>query len=119
MSDVFGINQGGSKLSKKLLDIRNLKKYFQVKDGLLYAVDDISLTLGKGETLGLVGESGCGKSTAGRTILRLQEPTGGYIGYNGEDITKYSKQEMKSLRKELQIVFQDPYPSFILGFKEE
>ena len=98
-------------MSEELIQVKNLKKYFPVKDGLLYAVDDVSFSIDKGETLGLVGESGCGKSTTGRAILRLQEPTAGYIGYKGRDIVTCSKTQMKDLRKELQIVFQDPYSS--------
>ncbi len=98
-------------MSEVLLDVRNLKKYFKTRDGLLYAVDDVSFTLKEGETLGLVGESGCGKSTTGRAILRLHEPTGGYVGYKGRDIIKCTKKEMRDLRKEMQIVFQDPYSS--------
>ena len=98
-------------MSNSLLDVRNLKKYFPTKDGLLYAVDDISFSLSQGETLGLVGESGCGKSTTGRAILRLTEPTAGEVFYKGEDILKCDKQRMKELRSELQIVFQDPYSS--------
>lgn len=98
-------------MNQPLLEVRNLKKHFKVKDGILYAVDDVSFTVDSGETLGLVGESGCGKSTIGRTILRLKEPTAGEILYKGNDIMKYSKGEMKKLCKEMQIVFQDPYTS--------
>lgn len=94
-----------------LLEIKHLKKYFKVAEGQLHAVDDVSLTLNRGETLGIVGESGCGKSTLGRTILRLTEPDGGEILYNGKDIAKSKAGEMKRLRQELQIIFQDPYAS--------
>lgn len=98
-------------MSQELLEVRNLKKYFKTRDGILYAVDGIDLSIKGGETLGLVGESGCGKSTAGRAILRLHEPTSGEVIYKGNNILKYSKGEMKKLRKEMQIVFQDPYTS--------
>lgn len=98
-------------MKQPLLDVRNLKKYFKTKDGILYAVDDISFSVNSGETLGLVGESGCGKSTTGRAILRLNEPTAGEIIYEGNDIVTCTKNDMKKLRKELQIVFQDPYTS--------
>lgn len=96
----------------KLFEIKNLKKYFHVKNGFsparIKAVDDVSLYIKKGETLGLVGESGCGKTTLGRTIIRLHEPTSGHIFYNGEDITKVN---MKPIRRKMQIIFQDPYAS--------
>ena len=94
-----------------LLETRNLKKYFKVKNGFLHAVDDISLRIDQGHTLGVVGESGCGKSTLGRTILRLIEPTSGEILFQGKDITKCSKKEMRAYRSEMQIIFQDPYSS--------
>lgn len=101
-----------------LLEVTDLKKYFPIKKGLLartignvYAVDGISLSINEGETLGLVGESGCGKSTAGKTILRLIEPTAGTIKLSGEDITSKSKGEMRPYRREMQIIFQDPYSS--------
>lgn len=95
-----------------LLEVKNLKKYFKTKKGLLHAVDDISFDIKKGETLGLVGESGCGKSTAGRAILRLHEPTSGEVLLNKENVVNYkTKKEMKKMRQEMQIVFQDPYSS--------
>lgn len=95
-----------------LLKIEHLKKYFKVgKTSLLHAVDDVSFSLNKGETLGVVGESGCGKTTLGRTILRLQDATDGKIIFDGKDITKCSRKEMKSIRKDMQIIFQDPYSS--------
>ena len=101
-----------------LLEVKNLKKWFPIKRGLSFsekryikAVDDVSFTVYKGETLGLVGESGCGKSTLARTILRLIEPTGGQVLYRGEDFLQKGKREVKEMRSNLQIVFQDPYGS--------
>ena len=94
-----------------MLEVKNLKKYFKVKNGWLHAVDNISFSLDKGKTLGVVGESGCGKSTLGRTILRLTEPTSGEIHFMGEDITKLDKNQMRGKREEMQIIFQDPYAS--------
>jgi oligopeptide/dipeptide ABC transporter ATP-binding protein len=102
----------------KLLEVENLKKYYPVSGGLLYrhlgdikAVDGVSFDIMEGETLGLVGESGCGKSTLGRTILRLEEPTAGKVIYRGGDITKLNKKGLRGLRKEIQIIFQDPQSS--------
>ena len=95
-----------------LLQTINLQKYFKIRGGsMLHAVDGINLTLYSGQTLGVVGESGCGKSTLGRTILKLIEPTGGQIIYNGKDITKLSTRKMHPYRKEMQIIFQDPFAS--------
>lgn len=91
----------------KLLEVKHLKKYFNTKNGLLHAVDDVSFDIERGETLGLVGESGCGKSTIGRAILRLHEPTGGEVLLNGVDVTKLNKQELRALRQKMQIVFQN------------
>lgn len=98
-----------SNQNANLLEVRHLKKYFATKAGPLCAVDDVSFQIVRGQTLGLVGESGCGKSTTGRAILRLHEPTAGQVIFEGEDITGYSKARMKAMRKEMQIVFQDPY----------
>ncbi len=92
-----------------LIEIKNLKKYYQVPAGTLHAVDDVSFSIGERETVGLVGESGCGKSTIGRTILRLVPHTSGQVFYQGEDILTYSPRQMIKLRRELQIIFQDPY----------
>ncbi|MDO4343437.1 MAG: ATP-binding cassette domain-containing protein [Eubacteriales bacterium] len=94
-----------------LIEVKNLKKYFKVPMGLNHAVDDVSFTIGKGETLGVVGESGCGKSTLGRTIIHLQEATDGQIFLNGEDITHVKGKKLKQIREKMQIVFQDPYSS--------
>lgn len=95
-----------------LIETVDLKKYFKVGDkSYLHAVDGINMKVYPGETIGVVGESGCGKSTLGRTILRLIEPTSGQILYNGEDITKLNARQMKRMRQEMQIIFQDPYAS--------
>jgi oligopeptide/dipeptide ABC transporter ATP-binding protein len=94
-----------------LVEVRNLKKYFKVPAGLLHAVDDVSFTIQRGETLGVVGESGCGKTTLGRTMIRLQESTDGQIILNGEDVSRISGQKLKKFREKVQIVFQDPYSS--------
>lgn len=98
-------------MGERLLEVKNLKKYFDTKKGKLHAIDDINFYVNKGETLGLVGESGCGKSTTGRAILRLHEPTAGEIVYRGENIVSYNSKKMKDMRRKLQIVFQDPYSS--------
>lgn len=97
--------------STPLVETRNLKKYFSVAQGQLQAVDDVSISIAAGETLGLVGESGCGKSTFGRVIIRLLESTQGQILFEGEDIGQYSKTALQSFRKSAQMVFQDPYSS--------
>ncbi|GAU79781.1 ABC transporter ATP-binding protein [Fusibacter sp. 3D3] len=98
-------------MNENLIEIRHLKKYFPVKEGHLHAIDDVSLHIPKGETLGVVGESGCGKSTLGRTILRLIEPTSGQVLYDGVDLTTLSGAELSKVRKDMQIIFQDPYAS--------
>ena len=104
--------------SNILLDVKNLKKYFHVNMGLfsknisnVKAVDDVSFYISKGETLGRVGESGCGKTTCGRTILKLYEPTAGQIIYDGHDITSLNNKKMIEYRKKMQVIFQDPYAS--------
>lgn len=95
-----------------MLEVTGLKKYFNVANGgLLHAVDNVSFRIEGGETLGIVGESGCGKSTLGRTILRLHEPTAGKVIFDGMDIVSFDKEEMRQMRKEMQIIFQDPYAS--------
>ena len=98
--------------------VENLKKHFPIRKGLLqrvagqvYAVDGVSFSIGPGETLGLVGESGCGKSTVGRTLLRLIDPTDGTIEVEGNDITKLSYTELRPYRRQMQIIFQDPFSS--------
>ena len=100
-------------MSEPLVEVKNLKQYFPIRVGLgktipLKAVDDVSFTVGKGETLGLVGESGCGKTTAGRSILRLYKPTGGEVRFDGELVTD---KNIMHMRKQMQMVFQDPYSS--------
>ncbi|KUK57979.1 MAG: Oligopeptide/dipeptide ABC transporter, ATP-binding protein [Synergistales bacterium 53_16] len=96
---------------RKLVEVKNIKKYFSTKKGTLHAVDDVSFDIYEGETLGLVGESGCGKSTLGRVMIRLLEATSGQMCFEGENILKYNSSKMKQLRKKVQIVFQDPYSS--------
>ncbi|TNM61038.1 ATP-binding cassette domain-containing protein, partial [Deinococcus radiopugnans ATCC 19172] len=113
-ADSRGMTQKG----ETLLEVRHLEKYFPIRGGLLSrvvgnvkAVNDISFKLGRGEVVGLVGESGSGKTTAGRAILRLIEPTGGEVIFNGTDVTKLSKSQMRDYRREMQIIFQDPFAS--------
>ncbi len=105
-------------MSQPLLEVRNLKKYFPITRGIfsrtvgqVKAVDGVSLTIQKGETLGLVGESGCGKTTAGRTILRLIEPTEGQVRFNGVDVLTLKRKGLRAMRHQIQIIFQDPYGS--------
>jgi oligopeptide/dipeptide ABC transporter ATP-binding protein len=113
MSESISKNQ-----TSPLLVVRNLKKYFPVRSGLfsrvsgwVKAVDDVSFDIYEGETLGLVGESGCGKTTTGRAILRLIEPTGGRIYFEGKDVLSMRGEEMRALRRRMQVIFQDPYSS--------
>ena len=94
-----------------LVEVRNLKKYFKIGENTLKAVNDVSFTIKRGETLGIVGESGCGKSTAGRTMLRLYDPTEGQVIFEGKDLAKLSPAEMKAMRRNIQMIFQDPYAS--------
>lgn len=104
--------------NRPLIEIKNLQKFFPIKKGILdknrsyvKAVDDVSFTINKGETLGLVGESGCGKTTTGRTLIKLYEPTSGQIIYDGKDIAKLSYKQMLPYRRKMQMIFQDPYAS--------
>ena len=104
--------------SPPVLEVTNLKKHFPVKKGVLrrtvgqvYAVDDVTFQIGEGETLGMVGESGCGKSTVARTVLRLIEPTDGSIRLDGHDVTRLGKRDMRPYRRQMQIIFQDPFSS--------
>jgi len=94
-----------------LLEVKNLKKYFRVSSGWLHAVDDVSFTLDAGKTLGIVGESGCGKSTLGRTIVHLLDSTEGEIRFDGQDISNAKGRRLKQLRRDMQIIFQDPFSS--------
>jgi oligopeptide/dipeptide ABC transporter ATP-binding protein len=108
----------GEYMPEVILDVQHLKKYFPIKRGVfsrtigdVKAVDDVSFRINKGETLGLVGESGCGKTTIGRTILRLIEPTAGKVIFDGKDVTAMDHSQLKDVRKDMQIIFQDPYSS--------
>lgn len=102
-----------------LLRLEDVSRVFDIRRGLfgekrsLVAVDGVSLSLAKGASLGLVGESGCGKSTTGRSILRLIEPTAGEVLFEGKDVTKLSRLKMRHMRKDMQIIFQDPFPRWI------
>ena len=106
-------------MSSPIIEVRDLQKFFPLASQGIFsrvkgdnkAVNGVSFSINQGETLGLVGESGCGKSTVGRTILKLYEPTSGSITFEGEDITKYSNSRMKPLRTKMQMIFQDPYSS--------
>lgn len=98
-------------MAENILEVKHLKKYFKTARGTLHAVDDVSFTIEKGKTLGIVGESGCGKSTTGRAILRLLEPTDGPVIFNGQDITALSSSKMRQMRRDMQIIFQDPFSS--------
>jgi len=104
-------------MAEKLLQVRHLKKYFKTNSGMLHAVDDISFDLEAGNTLGLVGESGCGKSTTGRSILRLIEPTSGEIIFNGKDVTKLNNAQMRHMRKDMQIIAEPIKVNHILTDK--
>jgi len=98
-------------MAENLLEVKNLKKYFKTNRGMLHAVDDVTFTLEKGKTLGIVGESGCGKSTTGRCIMRLIEPTSGQVIFDGQDLVTLNKRQMRERRKDVQIIFQDPFSS--------
>lgn len=103
--------QGEGRNGGPLLEVRNLKKYFSTAKGLLHAVDDISFSIDRGKTLGMVGESGCGKSTTGRAILRIIEPTAGRILFEGQDVGVLTKEQMRKKRTQMQMIFQDPFSS--------
>ena len=98
-------------MSEKLIEIKNLKKHFKTPGGTVHAVDDISFDIARGETVGIVGESGCGKTTTGRVMIRLIEPTAGQVFFEGKDIFSMGKRELNKARKDMQIIFQDPFSS--------
>ncbi len=114
-----GASERGGSTSEPLLELRNLKKHFPLTHGVLFkrtighvrAVDGVTLTLGRGETLGLVGESGCGKSTVSKLLVALERPTDGELLYKGRDVARMKRKELKAYRREVQIIFQDPYAS--------
>lgn len=94
-----------------VIEVKNLQKYFNTPKGMLHAVDGVTMKIGAGKTMGVVGESGCGKSTLGRTIIHLQESTGGQILFKGEDVTRVNASKLNQLKGDMQIIFQDPYSS--------
>ena len=98
-------------MTEPILEVQRLKKYFRTAAGFLHAVDDVSFSIGRGQTMGVVGESGCGKSTLGRTILQLHEPSAGKIFFSGREVTGLSKRAFKDVRPKMQMIFQDPYSS--------
>ena len=98
-------------MSEALLEVKNLKKHFVNPRGTIHAVDDVTFSINSGETLGIVGESGCGKTTTGRAVIRLVEPTAGEVLFEGNDVYKMDKRSMLKMRKEMQIIFQDPFSS--------
>ena len=98
-------------MPEKLLEVKNLKKHFRVPGGIVHAVDGVSFSINRGETLGIVGESGCGKTTTGRVVIRLIEPTAGEAFFEGKDVFKMGKRDLEKARKDMQIVFQDPFSS--------
>ena len=98
-------------MTNNIIEVRDLKKHFKTSNGMLHAVDGINFNIKEGKTLGIVGESGCGKSTTGRAILRLLEPTSGEVLFNGLDVVKMNKKEMRKMRRDMQIIFQDPFSS--------
>ncbi|MBS6951696.1 MAG: ATP-binding cassette domain-containing protein [Enterocloster asparagiformis] len=97
--------------NENIIEVKHLKKYFKTAYGMLHAVDDVSFNIRKGQTLGVVGESGCGKSTLGRVMIHLLDATEGEVMFGGRDVTKAKKKELFELRKEMQIIFQDPFSS--------
>jgi len=102
-----------------LLELKGLKKYFETPRGILHAVDDVTMSIGQGTTMGIVGESGCGKSTLGRTAIHLLESTGGSIFFQGRDVTRVNGKQLKELRQDMQIIFQDPFSSLNPRFTVE
>ena len=113
------VQQQSTNGNEVLLEVRNLKMYFPVTSGIILArkvadvkaVDDVSFTISRGETLGLVGESGCGKTTTGRTVLQLYKPTSGEVIFEGQNLAELDKSEMRAMRRKMQLIFQDPYGS--------
>ena len=109
-------------MAEYLLEVKNLKMHFPISGGVFWrqtgtvrAVDDVSFKVKAGETVGLVGESGCGKTTVGRAILRLYDPTDGVVLFNGNNMARLSRGKLRNLRKEMQMIFQDPFESLNLG----
>jgi len=105
------MGRGGIQLNNHILEVDRLKKHFYTSGGTVHAVDNVSFSINEGETLGLVGESGCGKSTTGRAIIRLIEATSGSVKFRGQEVLSMPRKELRKTRKEMQIIFQDPYSS--------